>query len=256
MRYALNAVADSSGAHFNEEALKRGVSSVKHPLTRALLVLTFTAGLVDAVSYLGLGRVFTANMTGNVVLLGFGVARSGGLPVVAPVCSLTAFVLGTVAGGGLVRRLERHHPSLVARALAIEVSLLAAAAIVAGVTHVGPGTPAGYVVIALLAFTMGVRSTTVRRIGVPDLSTVVLTMTLTALGSESWLARGSGRGSMRRLAAVLAMFAGAVAGALMLKADLVIPLAVAAALALLTWLVYVPAAVRRGRVPAPVLPGR
>ena len=53
---------------------------MRHPLARALLVLTFTTGLVDAVSYLALGRVFTANMTGNVVLLGFGIAGSGGLP--------------------------------------------------------------------------------------------------------------------------------------------------------------------------------
>jgi uncharacterized membrane protein YoaK (UPF0700 family) len=242
----MNAVAGSSAAHFNEEALKRGVASVRHPLTRALLVLTFTTGMVDAVSYLGLGRVFTANMTGNVVLLGFGVAGSPGLPVLAPLCSLTAFVLGTVAGGGLVKRFERRHPTLVARALAIEVSLLAVAAILAGATHVRPGAAGGYVVIALLAFTMGLRSTVVRRIGVPDLSTVVLTMTLSALGSGSWLAGGSGRGSIRRLAAVLAMFAGAVAGALLLKTHLFIPLVLAAVLALLTWLVYVPAAIRRG----------
>jgi uncharacterized membrane protein YoaK (UPF0700 family) len=47
------------------------VASVRHPLTRALLVLTFTTGLIDALSYLGLGRVFTANMTAKVVLLGF-----------------------------------------------------------------------------------------------------------------------------------------------------------------------------------------
>ena len=50
--------------------------SIRHPLARALLVLTFSTGLVDAVSYLGLGRVFTANMTGNIVLLGFGIAGS------------------------------------------------------------------------------------------------------------------------------------------------------------------------------------
>ncbi len=228
---------------------------MKHPLTRAVLVLTFTTGLVDAVSYLGLGRVFTANMTGNVVLLGFGVAGSPGLPVLAPVCSLAAFVLGTVVGGRLVKRLERHHPRLVARALAIEVSLLAVAAIVAGVTHAKPGAAPAYVVIVLLAFAMGVRSTSVRRLGVPDLSTVVLTMTLAALGSESRLAGGSGIGSVRRVTAVLAMFAGAVAGALMLKTRLFIPLAVAAVLALVTWLVYVPVAVRRGRVPAAVRSG-
>ena len=51
-------------------------------------MLTFTTGLVDAVSYLGIGHVFTANMTGNIVFLGFGIAGSGGLPVIAPLVSL------------------------------------------------------------------------------------------------------------------------------------------------------------------------
>src|SRR5438270_9228101 len=95
---------------FDPEALRRAARSIQHPLTRTLLVLTFTTGVVDAVSYLGLGRVFTANMTGNVVLLGFGIAGSGGLPVVAPVVSLVAFLLGAGAGGVLAARLaERHH---------------------------------------------------------------------------------------------------------------------------------------------------
>jgi hypothetical protein len=66
----------------------RAGESIGDPLARGLLVLTFSTGLVDAVSSLGLGRVFTANMTGNIVLLGFGVAGSGGLPVVAPLVSL------------------------------------------------------------------------------------------------------------------------------------------------------------------------
>src|SRR5438552_18261790 len=65
----------------------------------ALIALTFTTGLIDAVSYLGLGRVFTANMTGNVVLLGFGIAGAGGLPVLAPVLSLVSFLLGAGIGG-------------------------------------------------------------------------------------------------------------------------------------------------------------
>jgi uncharacterized membrane protein YoaK (UPF0700 family) len=244
----MNAVAGSSNAaHFNEEALMRGVASVRHPLTRALLALTFTAGLIDAVSFLGLGRVFTANMTGNVVLLGFGIAGSRGLPVLAPVSSLGAFLVGSVTAGGLVKRLDKRHAALVARALAIEVGLIATAAILAATTHPKPGDTSAYVVIVLLAVAMGVRGTTVRRLRVPDLSTVVLTMTLTGLASESPLTGGSGKGSIRRLSAVLAMFAGAVFGALLMKISLFIPLVLAAALALVAGLVYVPVAVRRGR---------
>src|ERR1700737_850468 len=105
--------------------------SLRHPLTRTLLVLTFTTGLVDAVSYLGLGRVFTANMTGNVVLLGFGIAGSGGLPVVAPLVSLGSFLLGSAAGGVLAKRMGDRHPQHVARALATEVSVIGIVAVLA-----------------------------------------------------------------------------------------------------------------------------
>lgn len=234
-------------ATFDEDALKRGVASVRHPLTRALLVLTFTTGLVDAVSFLGLGRVFTANMTGNVVLLGFGIAGSSGLPVLAPIVSLTAFLAGSTAGGVLVRRLERRHPALVARALAIEVCVTAAAAVLAAATSIHPGDVAAYAVIILLAIAMGVRNAAVRHLDVPDLTTTVLTRTLTALASDSPLAGGSGKGSLRRLSAVFAMLAGALIGALLLKTDLAIPLAVAAVLALVTWRVYVPIASRYWR---------
>jgi uncharacterized membrane protein YoaK (UPF0700 family) len=210
--------------------------SLRHPLTRALLVLTLTTGLVDAVSYLGLGRVFTANMTGNVVLLGFGIAGSGGLPVVAPVVSLVAFLVGAGCGGVLAKQLGERHLQQLARALAIEVALIAAAAIVAAAIDVHPGAFSGDVLIALLALAMGVRNATVRRIGVPDMTTTVLTMTLTGLAADSTPAGGSGTGSARRTAAVLAMLAGAVIGAVLLKTSIVLPLVAAAGLALATWL--------------------
>jgi uncharacterized membrane protein YoaK (UPF0700 family) len=65
-------------------------------LPPALYALTVSTGFIDAVSYLGLGKVFTANVTGNVVLLGFGVAGAGGLPTVAPLVSLGVFLAGAV----------------------------------------------------------------------------------------------------------------------------------------------------------------
>src|SRR2546421_10344665 len=123
--------ASAQPAKFNQEGLARAARSIQHPLDRALLVLTFTTGLVDAVSYLGLGRVFTANMTGNIVFLGFGIAGSGGLPVVAPLVSLGAFLLGAAAGGVLANRMGDLHPQHIARALAIEVSLIGVAAVLA-----------------------------------------------------------------------------------------------------------------------------
>jgi uncharacterized membrane protein YoaK (UPF0700 family) len=221
--------------------LRGAARTVRHPLARALLALTFTTGLVDAASYLGLGHVFTANMTGNVVLLGFGIAGSGGLPVLAPIVSLGAFLAGGVAGGILAKRLSVHHTRHLAISLAIEAGLLTLAAVLAAAFTIHQDAFSGDLLIAIVAFAMGVRNATVRAIGVPDLSTTVLTMTLTGLAADSPLTGGTGRGMARRSSAVVAMLVGAIVGALLLKSSLSVPLFAAAALALVTWLVYVPA---------------
>jgi uncharacterized membrane protein YoaK (UPF0700 family) len=231
---------------------QRAAASIRHPLARALLVLTFTTGMVDAVSYLGIGHVFTANMTGNIVLLGFGIAGAGGLPVIAPIVSLAAFLLGAGAGGVLALRLSAHHPRHVASALAIETVLVGIAAVLAAAIHIRPSTVSGDVVIALLALAMGVRNATVRKIAVPDLTTTVLTMTLTGLAADSPFFGGTGKGSTRRVTAVVAMLTGAVGGALLLKTSLALPLAAATLLALATWLLYIPAARREAQANQPV----
>jgi uncharacterized membrane protein YoaK (UPF0700 family) len=225
---------------------ERAAATVHHPLSRALLALTFTTGLVDAASYLGLGHVFTANMTGNIVLLGFGIAGGTGLPVLAPLVSLAAFLAGSRAGGALASKLGNRHPAHIGSALAIEAGLILVAALLAIVVTIHAGTIKAGIVIALLAFAMGVRNATVRRIGVPDLTTTVLTMTLTGLAADG--VSGKARaGAARRVAAVIAMLVGAIAGALLLKSSLTLPLLAAAALAAATWLVYVPAARREAQ---------
>jgi uncharacterized membrane protein YoaK (UPF0700 family) len=227
---------------------QRAAGNINHPLTRALLVLTFTTGLVDGVSYLGLGHVFAANMTGNIVLLGFGLVGGYDLPVLAPIVSLLAFLVGSGYGGLLAKRRSAQHYIHASWALAIETSLLALATVFAALTTPHTGQLAGYVVIALLALAMGVRNATIRKIAVPDLTTTVLTMTLTGLAADSKLAGGDGKGSVRRVAAVATMLLGALAGALELKVSIVLPLGTAAALAALTWLIYIPAARRAAEV--------
>ena len=209
-----------------------------------MLTLTFTTGLVDGVSYLGLGHVFSANMTGNVVLLGFGIAGGYRLPVVAPIVSMLAFLIGSGIGGVLARRHAGTHYVHFRIAISIELGLLAVVTIFAAVKTPHTGAFSGYVVIALLALAMGVRNATIRRIAVPDLTTTVLTMTLTGLAADSRLAGGDGRGSTRRVLAVAAMLVGALVGALELKTSIVLPLATASALAAVTGLLYVPAARR------------
>jgi uncharacterized membrane protein YoaK (UPF0700 family) len=224
-----------------ETVSKRAAHSIRHPLTLTLLALTFTTGLIDAVCYLGLGHVFTANMTGNIVLLGFGIAGAGGLPVVAPLVSLGAFLLGAGAGGVLGSRMAGRHPRHLICALMIEAALIGLAALLAAVLDVRAGALSGYAVIASLALAMGVRNATVRRIGVADLTTTVLTMTLTGLAAESPPAGGSGAGSTRRVLAVVAMLVGALTGALLQESSLVVPLLLAAAFALVAALTYAPA---------------
>src|SRR5690242_13613455 len=102
----------------------------------------------------------------------------------------------------------------------IEIGVVLLAALLALVLDITPNGFSGDLVIALLAFGMGVRNATVRRVKVADLTTTVLTMTLTGLAADSPLAGGDGKGSGRRTVAVLAMLLGAIAGALLLKVDL------------------------------------
>jgi len=219
--------------------------SIRHPLTRTLLVLTLTTGVIDAACYLGLGRVFAANMTGNVVLLGFGIAGSSGLPVVAPLVSLCAFLVGATVGGRMGSMLPPKETHL-SRAMLIEVGFISLATLLALVFDITPDHFSGDLIIALLAFAMGVRNATVRRLKVPDISTTVLTMTLTSLAADSPLAGGDGKGSWRRGAAVVSMLVGACVGALLVKTDLALVLLAAAVLAAATWLVFMPAAVSAG----------
>ncbi|WAL76230.1 YoaK family protein [Kitasatospora sp. YST-16] len=191
----------------------------------ALYGLTVVSGLIDAVSYLGLGHVFAANMTGNVVVVGFALAGAPGFSVLGSITSLAAFLLGAALGGRLTA--GRLRPALVA-----ETALhLAAAAVVFGA---GTGGDVQYPVIALLALAMGLRNATVRSLGVPDLTTTVLTMTLTGLAAEPRSPR-----RRRRLLAALAMLAGVVPGsALVLHGQATWALLASAALTAATWSLY------------------
>ena len=72
------------------------------PLPGLLLILTAVTGVVDAVSILSLGRVFVANMTGNVVFAGFAVVGAPGFSLSASLFALAGFLLGAAAGGGMI----------------------------------------------------------------------------------------------------------------------------------------------------------
>lgn len=199
-------------------------------LVPVLLGLTVVSGLIDAVSYLGLEHVFTANMTGNVVVLGFAAAGAPGFSVAHTLTSLGSFVVGAMAGGRVAVRLgSGSRRTWARRTLAAEAVLLGVSAVVA---YAAPGaTATAYTLIAVTAFAMGLRNATVRRLGIPDLTTTVLTMTLTGLAADSRAGGGPGTRSPRRTASVVAMVAGAGVGAwLVLHHGLALPLAIAAGL--------------------------
>ncbi|MFD9392495.1 YoaK family protein [Streptomyces sp. NPDC060000] len=199
------------------------------PLVPVLLALTVVSGLIDAVSYLGLGHVFTANMTGNVVVLGFAAAGAPGFSVPHTATSLGCFLVGAAVGGRVARRLGTGSRRRWTRAtLAAEAGLVAISAAVAfAAPDHAPVTV--YSVIALTAFAMGLRNATVRKLGVADLTTTVLTMTLTGLASDSRAGGGAGARSPRRTASVIAMVVGATLGAwLVLRHGIAVPLLVGA----------------------------
>ena len=184
------------------------------PLVVTLAALTIVSGFVDAVSFLGLGHVFTANMTGNVTLVGFAAAGAPGFSVAASLCALGGFLAGAVVGGRVVHRISPQR-SLLLVVMVIEAGCTSAATVVSGtVAAIGTGWPR-FTVIALLAVGMGIRNAAVRHIGVPDMSTTVLTTTLTRLASGSPLAGGGNPYPGLGLTSVASMFGGALVGALL-----------------------------------------
>ncbi|MER6956439.1 YoaK family protein [Streptomyces sp. NPDC000618] len=201
-------------------------------LVPVLLVLTLVSGLIDAVSFLGLGHLFTANMTGNVLVIGFAAAGAPGFSVRHSAASLVFFLAGAVAGGRVVHGSANGSRRTWARlTLATEAVLLAIAAAIAFTTTAADGRFRIYAIIACTAFALGMRTATVRKLKVADLPTTVLTMTLTALASDSRAAGGSEVRGFRRAAAVASLFLGALLGAwLVIHHGLGWPLLLAAAI--------------------------
>ncbi|AQT78048.1 hypothetical protein B1R94_00520 [Mycolicibacterium litorale] len=188
-----------------------------------LLILTAGTGLVDAVSYLGLGHVFVANMTGNIVFLGFAVNPRSGLSAALALIALGAFLAGALAGGAAGHRFagSRAWPSSVFGVQALLLGAVAVAGAAFGIAALGRP-----VVVAALAFAFGLQNSTARRLAVPDLTTTVLTLTVTGLAADSRIAGGPGAKPVRRFASIAAMLAGAAIGALLVQVS--VPLTVGA----------------------------
>lgn len=185
------------------------------PLIPLLLVLTFITGLIDAVSYLLLGHVFVANMTGNVVLLGFAIAGVKDFSVAASLTALAVFALGAAIGGRLGLKDAEHRGRFLLTSLIIEGVCLAAASVPWLLGHSTEETTVRYTLIVLMGVAMGVQTAVVRRLAVADMTTTVLTMTLAGLAADSSFAGGSNPRLGRRIGAIVVMLVGAAVGALL-----------------------------------------
>jgi uncharacterized membrane protein YoaK (UPF0700 family) len=217
-----------------------------------LVALTVVTGLVDSFSYLVLGHVFVANMTGNVVFFAFALAGVGGFSAPASVAAIGCFAVGALVVGRLGRSLAGSPGQSPAgspgqspagspgqspagqRELLLGVTAGIEAVIVAETVTMAALTarpiPAGlrYALIVSLSLAMGAQNATARKLAVPDLTTTVLTLTITGIAADSPVAGATGAHAARRLISVLAMFVGALAGALLvLRVHIVYPLVIA-----------------------------
>ena len=184
-----------------------------------LIFLTFGSGAVDAVSFLGLGKVFTAMMSGNIVLLGLAVGSAAGSEAVRSAVSVLGYASGVFIGTRLVRR--RAERSLWPTGLT--VSLVVAAAAQSGLlvgwlaSSAHPGRPLEAVLVGASAIAMGLQSGAVARLRVSGVTTTYVTGTLTGLMGALALGSGANRDLVRRGAVLGALLAGAACSALLLK---------------------------------------
>lgn len=183
-------------------------------LPAVLLILTAVTGIVDAVSYLALGHVFVANMTGNIVFLGFGAVGIPGVLPVATVLTVASFLGGAAVGGRLGVAFDGRTNLLLRSAVLGNVGCVVLSILLAlrhDLAHLA------IVIAVLLAFGMGLQNAVARKIHVLDMTTTVLTLTLTGLAADSRLAGGKSPRLWRRLSSVGAMCLGAFVGGGLLR---------------------------------------
>lgn len=196
-----------------------------------MLALTFTTGINDAVGYLGLDRVFTGNMTGNVVVLGMALAGGTHLPVLGPALALLGFMSGAAAAG----RALRSSTEPWGRRTSVMFGLVAATLLTLGLVLAAVGDrpthPTVVTVTTVAAIAMGLQAAAARHVAVKDVTTVVVTSTITGLAADSPFGNGSTTSWRRRTGAIVLILLGALVGAALLRWHLAAPLLLAGVLA-------------------------
>jgi uncharacterized membrane protein YoaK (UPF0700 family) len=152
-------------------------------------------------------------MTGNIVFVGFALAGAPGFSLSASLFALAGFLLGAFGGGELIGRRGENRATLLRAALVVESALVVIALVIAAVVSTPFDGTVKDAIALLTAVAMGLQNAVARRLAVPDLTTTVLTMTLTGIAAE--LRDRKGTDVVRRLLAVGTMLLGAVCGALL-----------------------------------------
>lgn len=181
----------------------------------ALLLLTFATGLADSISILALGHVFVANMTGNVIFLGFWLAPRTTIDLTAVAVALPTFICTTIVSGRLSRHFGLRTRAWITTVLTTEIVLLLALSVLAGTGVLRYQANSKLIMIGLLAVTFGLQHSSARQFGIQELSTTVLTSTIVSFGLDSRLAGGTGERQRLRIGVVATMCAGAFFGATM-----------------------------------------
>ena len=192
-----------------------------------MLALTFSTGVIDAVGFLGLDRVFTANMTGNVVILGMGLANVADLPVLGPLMALLGFITGAAFGGRTLSRSEAGWSIKTTGMLLVVASVQTTLAIIT-LANSSLSRPSTTVLVATLGIAMGLQAATARHIAVQDVTTVAVTATIAGLAADTATGRKGLAYWRRRISAILLIGLGACTGALLIQLHISAGLALAA----------------------------
>jgi uncharacterized membrane protein YoaK (UPF0700 family) len=147
-----------------------------------LIALTLAAGAADAVSFLGLGEVFTANQTGNAVLLGLAIGQVEGAAAERALVSLVGFSVGAVVGAVITRGQAGGGdpwPRSTSWVLAVEAAVLGAVALAWTLIGEPSSAVTKDLLLAMLAAAMGLQSVAAARVGISAVSTTFVTGTLT-----------------------------------------------------------------------------
>jgi uncharacterized membrane protein YoaK (UPF0700 family) len=184
------------------------------PLPALLLALTVLAGVVDAISILRLGHVFVATVTGNLVFLGLAAAGAKGFNVGTSALAVGGFIVGALIGARACQAARSHRGLALRNVLGVKTSLAGVVTAAAFIFSSPFSTGVRDTILVLLAISMGAQLAAIRYLKVPDLMTVVLTMTITSALTE----RGRGWNDavlIRRGLSLVAFAVGALSGALL-----------------------------------------